>query len=93
MFNIGMENKPYEYTIKHDGIRAPYVSGLIFQLDNRLASNIYCDIHRFLHQLPSCVLVALTYCPNSALMFSIAETCCYNNYSSQDLAIRVVRIS
>ena len=20
MFNIGMENKPYEYTIKHDGI-------------------------------------------------------------------------
>ena len=26
MFNIGMENKPYEYTIKHDGIRAPYVT-------------------------------------------------------------------
>ena len=31
MFNIGMENKPYEYTIKHDGIRAPYVThSLIF---------------------------------------------------------------
>ena len=26
MFNIGMENKPYEYTIKYDGIRAPYVT-------------------------------------------------------------------
>ena len=28
MFNIGMENKPYEYTIKYDGIRAPYVSNV-----------------------------------------------------------------
>ena len=28
MFNIGMENKPYEYTIKHDGIRAPYVTSI-----------------------------------------------------------------
>ena len=32
MFNIGMENKPYEYTIKHDGIRAPYVSDHCRQL-------------------------------------------------------------
>ena len=29
MFNIGMENKPYEYTIKHDGIRAPYVTHIV----------------------------------------------------------------
>ena len=30
MFNIGMENKPYEYTIKHDGIRAPYVRPILY---------------------------------------------------------------
>ena len=35
MFNIGMENKPYEYTIKHDGIRAPYVRGMSFGLKLR----------------------------------------------------------
>ena len=39
MFNIGMENKPYEYTIKHDGIRAPYVSVCVYVLQCSLKCN------------------------------------------------------
>ena len=46
MLNIGMENKPYEYTIKYDGIRAPYVSDLLVLdtrdvVDRYVVDNVY----------------------------------------------------
>ena len=49
MFNIGMENKPYEYTIKHDGIRAPYVSD--YRVELILSSPHSTILKTYLHLL------------------------------------------